>query len=154
MDCSLPGSSVHGILQAKILEWVTIPFSKESYWPRDQIQVSCNAGRFFTIWATKEAPIRHTTTEMEWAISLSNDSPFTENVHAHLCLICSVPWFSLDQCLVHSKHYICICSVCVCMHIYVCVHVCVCVCVCVCVWMNEAHNGGAKWLMFKLAFAV
>ena len=49
MDCSLPGSSVYGILQARILEWVAIPFSKESYWPRDQTQVSCNAGRFFTI---------------------------------------------------------------------------------------------------------
>ena len=40
MDCSLPGSSVHGILQAKILEWVAVPFSKESSQPRDQTQVS------------------------------------------------------------------------------------------------------------------
>ena len=40
MDCSLPGSSVHGILQAKILEWVSVPFSKESSQPRDQTQVS------------------------------------------------------------------------------------------------------------------
>ena len=52
MDCNLPGSSVHGILQARILEWVTIPFSRGSYWPRDQTWVSCIAGRFFTIWAT------------------------------------------------------------------------------------------------------
>ena len=65
MDCSLPGSSVYGILQARILEWVAIPFSKESYWPRDQTQVSCNAGRFFTVWATKDALIRDNTTEME-----------------------------------------------------------------------------------------
>ena len=50
MDCSLPGSSVHGILQARILEWVAIPFSRGSYQPRDQTQVSCIAGRFFTIW--------------------------------------------------------------------------------------------------------
>ena len=55
MDCSLPGSSIHGILQAKILEWVPIPFSRRSSWPRDQIQVSCPSGRFFTIWATREA---------------------------------------------------------------------------------------------------
>ena len=48
MDCSSPGSSVHGILQAGILEWVAIPFSRGSSQPRDQIQVSCNAGRFFT----------------------------------------------------------------------------------------------------------
>ena len=55
MDCSLPGSSVHGILQARILEWVAIPFSKGSSWPRDQTQLSCIGGRLFTIWATREA---------------------------------------------------------------------------------------------------
>ena len=41
MDCSLPGSSVHGILQARILEWVAIPFSRGSSWPRDWTCVSC-----------------------------------------------------------------------------------------------------------------
>ena len=51
MDCSPPGSSVHGILQARILEWIAIPFSRGSSGPRDQILVSCIAGRFFTIWA-------------------------------------------------------------------------------------------------------
>ena len=51
MDCSLPGSSVHGILQAGILEWVVISFSRESSRPRDRTQaswVSWIAGRFFT----------------------------------------------------------------------------------------------------------
>ena len=52
MDCSPPGSSVHGIFQARILEWVVIPFSRFSQ-PRNQTQVSCIAGRFFTIWATR-----------------------------------------------------------------------------------------------------
>ena len=47
-------ASVLGILQARIVEWVAIPFSRESSWPRDQTQVSCIAGRFFTIWATIE----------------------------------------------------------------------------------------------------
>ena len=56
MNCSLPGSSVHRILQARILEWVAIPFSSGSSWPRDWTQASCIAGRFFTIWATTEAP--------------------------------------------------------------------------------------------------
>ena len=56
MDCSLPGSSIHGILQAKILEWVAIPFSRESSQPADQTQVFCIAGRFFTIWTTWEVP--------------------------------------------------------------------------------------------------
>ena len=55
MDCSPPGSSVHGISQARILEWVAIPFSRGSSWPWDQMWVSCIAGRFFTVWATKEA---------------------------------------------------------------------------------------------------
>ena len=49
MDCNPPGSCVHGILQARILEWVVIPFSRGSSRPRDQIQVFCVAGRFFTI---------------------------------------------------------------------------------------------------------
>ena len=53
MDCSLPGSSVSGILQAKILEWVAIPFSKGSSKPRDRTQVSPTAGRFFIFWATR-----------------------------------------------------------------------------------------------------
>ena len=48
MGCSLLGSSVHRILQARILEWVAIPFSRGSSQLRDQIQVSCIAGRFFT----------------------------------------------------------------------------------------------------------
>ena len=55
MDCRLPGSPVHGILQAKILEWVAISFSRGSSQPRDQTQVSCIAGRFFTHLATREA---------------------------------------------------------------------------------------------------
>ena len=55
MDCSLPGYSVHGILQARILEWVAFPFSRESSQPGDWTQVFLIAGRFFTIWATREA---------------------------------------------------------------------------------------------------
>ena len=49
MDCSPSGSSVHGILQARTLEWVAIPFSRGSSRPRDRSQVSCTAGRFFTM---------------------------------------------------------------------------------------------------------
>ena len=51
-NCSLPRSCVHGILQARILEWIAIPFSRAFSWPRDRTQVSCIVGRFFTIWAT------------------------------------------------------------------------------------------------------
>ena len=52
---AFPGSSVHGISQARILEWVVIPFSRGSSWPRDRTWVSYFAGRFFTPWATREA---------------------------------------------------------------------------------------------------
>ena len=55
MDCSPTGSSVHGILQARILEWGAIPFSRESSQPRDQTRVSYTAGRFVTIWMTRVA---------------------------------------------------------------------------------------------------
>ena len=52
---SLPGSSVHGILQASILEPVAMTSSRGSSWPRDWTRVSCTAGRLFTVWATREA---------------------------------------------------------------------------------------------------
>ena len=55
MDCTPPGSTVHAISQARILEWVAISFSRGSSQPRDWTQVSCIAGRFFTVWATREA---------------------------------------------------------------------------------------------------
>ena len=57
IDSSPPGSSVHGILQARILECVALPFSRGSSWPRDQTCISCNScivSRRFTVWATRE----------------------------------------------------------------------------------------------------
>ena len=55
MIYSLPGSFVHGIFQARILEWVAISSSRGSSRLRDRTQISCIAGRLFTIWATREA---------------------------------------------------------------------------------------------------
>ena len=55
MDCSPPDSSVHGILPTRLLEWVAIPFSRGSSWPKDQTQVSYIEDRFFPIWAIREA---------------------------------------------------------------------------------------------------
>ena len=55
MDCRLPGSSFHGIFQARVLEWVAISFSREFSQSRDRTRVSHTAGRRFTIWATREA---------------------------------------------------------------------------------------------------
>ena len=57
MDCSLPGFSVHGIFQARVLEWGAISFSRGSSQPRDWPQVSCIAGSCFTLWATREYTI-------------------------------------------------------------------------------------------------
>ena len=54
-DWGPPSSSVHGILQARILEWVAVPFSRRFSQPRDQTQVSLMAGIFFIVWVTREA---------------------------------------------------------------------------------------------------
>ena len=67
MDCSPPGSSVHGILQARILEWVSVPFSSRSSQRRDWTWASHTAGRFFTFWATLGS----------WIISREFRSPFS-----------------------------------------------------------------------------
>ena len=52
VDCSPPGSSVNGIVQARILKWIAIPFSRWSSRSKDQTRGSSIAGRFFTVWAT------------------------------------------------------------------------------------------------------
>ena len=57
MDCSLPGSSTHGIFQARTLKWVASSFSRGSSWPRDQTWVSFSLQADSTVWATREAPI-------------------------------------------------------------------------------------------------
>ena len=57
IDCSPPGSSVQGIVQIRILEWVAIPFSRGSSQSREWTQISFIGGRFFTIWATREVKV-------------------------------------------------------------------------------------------------
>ena len=69
-DCRPPDSSVHGILQARILEWAAIPFSNRSSQSRNQTWVSYVAGRFFIIWTTKEAPWRLVISSMESALGI------------------------------------------------------------------------------------
>ena len=55
MDCSLPGSCVRGILQKwRTMKWAAISFCRGSSWSKNRVQVSCTAGRVFTIWATRE----------------------------------------------------------------------------------------------------
>ena len=63
---SLSGSSIHGIFQARVLEWIAIAFSRVSSWPRNQTQVSRIAGRRFTIWATREARPKESWMPKNW----------------------------------------------------------------------------------------
>ena len=61
MECNLSDSSVHGISQGRILEWVAISFARGSFQPRDQIHISCIAGRFLTAEPPGKPLNRHTT---------------------------------------------------------------------------------------------
>ena len=61
MDCSPPGSSVHGIFQTGILEWVAISFSKGSSWPRDRTHVSCIGRWILYHWITRKANLESYT---------------------------------------------------------------------------------------------
>ena len=69
MDSSPPGSSVRGILQVRILRWVAISFCRGSSPPRDQTQVSCTAGRFFLIWATRETHFTYCSAHASMSLS-------------------------------------------------------------------------------------
>ena len=96
MDCSPPGSSVYGILQARILEWVAISSSRGSSWPRDWTRVSWVAGRFVTTWATREA-LKHFEFTKEHHCCLFLGSPactyiqlLFEFVTAHQGLPCTI----------------------------------------------------------------
>ena len=86
VDCSPPGSSAHGILQARILEWVAISFSRGSSWPRDQTQVSCIAGRHFNLWATREAPRQMLFSVLQLFTSVWMKKCYT--LKMDLCWIC------------------------------------------------------------------
>ena len=59
VDCSLPGSSIHGIFQAREQEWAAISFSRRSSQPRDGTWVSHTVGKHFTVWPTREVLISH-----------------------------------------------------------------------------------------------
>ena len=72
MDCSLPGLSDHGILQAKIVEWVAVSFSRVFFQPRDQAQVTHITSGFFTSWATREAPIAMVKDQSTYKLSQPN----------------------------------------------------------------------------------
>ena len=98
MGYSLSGSFVHGILQGRRLEWVAIPFSSGSSWPRDWTQVSRIAGRFFTVWATRESYYTYKVKESEVAQSCPT-----------LCGACTRllhPWDFLDKSTGMGCHFL------------------------------------------------
>ena len=132
-DCSLPDSSVHGVLKARILEWVTIPLSSGSSWPRDQTWVSCIAGRFFTDWTTREAHC--CTRHSQWL-----------NGRETAGAVCQKNWLkvytpgcpgncSQGGCFIRGT-----------LPCKPPSNVCMCVCVCVCV----VGNRGSCWTLEKL----
>ena len=84
VDCRLPGSSVHRIFQARVLEWVAISFSRGSSQPRNRTQVSHIVGRHFTIWATREVHRFN-----PWVRKI----PLEEEVAIHFSILAwEIPW--------------------------------------------------------------
>ena len=84
MVCSPPGSSVHGILQAGILEWVAMHFSRGSSQPRNLTQVSRIVGGFFTVWATREA---QDSNAKAWVQSLGGEHPLAVEMAVHSSIL-------------------------------------------------------------------
>ena len=87
-DCSPPGSSVHEISQARMLEWVAIPFSRGAFWPRDRTPVSCITRWILNHWATREALIelvqasKHTHTP-----NLCHPFCLSKNLFCDICAV-------------------------------------------------------------------
>ena len=98
MDYNQPGSSVHGILQARILEWVDYPFSSLSSWSRIWTGISCIAGGFFTSWVTMEA-IQDTWVQY-WVKKI-----LEEGIKTHLCILAwRIPWTVQLSTHTHTFH--------------------------------------------------
>ena len=115
MDCSLPGFSIHGVLQARILKWVTISFSRGSFQTRDRTQVSCIAGRCFNLWAltlvaqlVKNLPAIWET----WVQSLEWEDPLEKGKATHSSILAwRIPWtiqseLDMTESLTHLFHFI------------------------------------------------
>ena len=87
MHCSQSGSSVHGISQARILKWVSIPFYRASSQPMDWTQVSRNAGRFFTAWITRDAQDRAQTHLIKCQIQSLSCPILTQSLRSNSSLV-------------------------------------------------------------------
>ena len=97
MDCRPPGSSVHGILQAGILEWIAIPFSRGSSQPRDRTWVSCIAGGFFSIWTVQAQQDLLPTRDSVWSLNhMSWGRSFLDGVQICLFVAYTIDPGSVD----------------------------------------------------------
>ena len=99
LDCSSLGSSVYGILQARILEWIAIPVSRGFSWPRDWIQVSCTEGRIFIIWVTREymRSLKRLSCFFPNGVSIRAINPFNYFQWHNLEKKISITFFSLKK---------------------------------------------------------
>ena len=108
MGCRLPGSSVHGIFQAIVLEWIAISFSRGSSQPRDQSWVSWIVDRCFTVWTTREIPKRLWTSETLHISCFTRASPnhLFLQMHSRVMILNYTSWKSsfLPFCKVRSKN--------------------------------------------------
>ena len=91
MDCSLPGSSVHGILQARILEWIAISFSRGFSQPRDQTQVSYISRQVLSLVAQT---VKRLSTMQETRVrSLGWEDPLEKEMAIHSSILAwKIPW--------------------------------------------------------------
>ena len=96
MDSSLPGSNVHGILQARMLEWVAVPSSRGSSWLRDWIHISCIADRFFTTEPLGKPKINGSdlpAMQETWVWSLGWEDPLEKETASHPSILAwRIPW--------------------------------------------------------------
>ena len=109
MDCSLLSSSVHGILPARILEWVAIALSRGSSWYRYWTQVSCTAGRLLTIWVTRETKIHAINIMYVMKPSCLHFSLTKSNVRVRESIWYLVIWERISPLLTWRRMCVCVC---------------------------------------------
>ena len=95
---SLPGYPIHGIFQARVLEWVAISFSRGSSWPRDWTQYSHIAGRHFTVWSTRGAlSDSWIPSNMKWPDSTILETKIWVSTGSRSRTICNGGWQKLKD---------------------------------------------------------
>ena len=90
MDCSLPGSSVHGILQVRRLEWVAMPFTRGSFQARDWARISYITGRFFTTLYVAQLLLCCNVVKHFWPLTLT----YASKKHMVVLILCICSWLS------------------------------------------------------------